>query len=307
VREVGELKHEKPNEQIQETAALYALGVLTQHESQAFEAHLLEGCSVCEQELKRFEEIVAALGLGAEPRLPPAYLRDLLIARIQRESRLSVTHRAKSAIGDIYPTDSQSQAGAAQIEQLPAAEPRSFFKTLLPWALAASIAIVALILFAQWRRAEQNISDQRRLVAELRAETDQLRLRLDRQENRSRELEQINAVLSTPGYRVIPLRGLQPAPGASGRVYWDTQRNRWLVVVDLPPAPPGKVYQLWFIAPDDRKISMGLLKTDDTGHATASVEMPPGLGQPAATAITLEPEGGSAQPTLPIYAMGRAG
>jgi anti-sigma-K factor RskA len=283
------LKHERPNEWIQETAALYALGVLSQHESQAFEAHLLEGCRVCEQELRQFEQIVAALSLSAPPANPPAYLRDLLAARIHRESQ------------------AQSVESQGLIEQTLQQQPARRFLIFLPWAIAASMVIVALILFAQWRRAEQTISDQRRLVTELRVDADQLRARLDRQDSKARELEQINVVLSTPGHRVISIKGLQPAPGASGKVYWDTQQNRWLVVADLPPAPPEKVYQLWFIAPDDRKISMGLLRTDDTGHAVASMSVPPGLGQPAATAITLEPEGGSAQPTPPIYAMGKTG
>jgi anti-sigma-K factor RskA len=78
-----------------------------------------------------------------------------------------------------------------------------------------------------------------------------------------------------------------------------------VVTADLPPAPEGKVYQLWFVTPD-AKISAGLINLDKNGHGFTAVQFPPSVTQLAAAAITLEPEGGSEQPTMPIYALGSA-
>jgi anti-sigma-K factor RskA len=75
------------------------------------------------------------------------------------------------------------------------------------------------------------------------------------------------------------------------------------VTADLPPAPEGKVYQLWFVTPT-AKISAGLISTDKTGHGFTIVQFPLNFGELAATAITLEPEGGSQQPTSAIYVLG---
>ncbi|HEY7546108.1 MAG TPA: anti-sigma factor, partial [Blastocatellia bacterium] len=64
-----------------------------------------------------------------------------------------------------------------------------------------------------------------------------------------------------------------------------------------------KVYQLWFVTPE-AKISAGLIKTDNEGRGAIQVEVPRNINRLAAAAITLEPEGGSQQPTMPIYALG---
>jgi len=70
------------------------------------------------------------------------------------------------------------------------------------------------------------------------------------------------------------------------------QGNRWVVTADLPPAPEGKVYQVWFVTPT-AKISAGLISPNNTGHGFTVVQFPPNVGTLAAAAITLEPEGGS--------------
>ena len=74
---------------------------------------------------------------------------------------------------------------------------------------------------------------------------------------------------------------------------------------DLPPPPEGKVYQLWFVTPE-AKISAGLINLHDDGHGFTVVQVPPNINEVTAAAITLEPEGGSPQPTTPIYLFGNA-
>jgi hypothetical protein len=53
------LSHEKPTEEIRELAALFSLGALSQHEARSFEAHIQEGCQVCEKEYNKFKHITA--------------------------------------------------------------------------------------------------------------------------------------------------------------------------------------------------------------------------------------------------------
>ena len=79
------MKHNGATDEIQELAALYALGSLSQREARSFELHLQEGCSSCAAELQTFQNTAAGIGLSAAEVEPPEYLRDLLSARIERE------------------------------------------------------------------------------------------------------------------------------------------------------------------------------------------------------------------------------
>src|SRR5262245_60033456 len=82
---MSEVKHECTTADSQETAALYALGSLSQQEAGAFEEHLRDGCSVCESERGEFDKVTSLLGSSVSPVAPPGYVRDLLALRIDRE------------------------------------------------------------------------------------------------------------------------------------------------------------------------------------------------------------------------------
>lgn len=70
-----------------DVAMLYALGTLSQHEARAFEEHLGDGCADCKAELESFEITVRALGFSAPEELPPARIREDLMARIDGSTR----------------------------------------------------------------------------------------------------------------------------------------------------------------------------------------------------------------------------
>jgi anti-sigma-K factor RskA len=154
-----------------------------------------------------------------------------------------------------------------------------------------------------WRQEKEQNSLAGRQLAASQIEAAELRAQADRQTVKAQEMEQINSVLTSGDSEVIPLK---VDPAYSAKIYWDRQRNRWLVAVDLPRPPEGKGYQLWFVTPS-AKISAGMIKTDETGHGFNIVDVPPAIGPVAFAAITIEPETGSDQPTLPIYALGKIG
>jgi anti-sigma-K factor RskA len=55
----------------------------------------------------------------------------------------------------------------------------------------------------------------------------------------------------------------------------------------------------------DAKVSAGLIEPNPRGHGFVVVDVPANVGQMQAVAITLEPQGGSPQPTMPIYVLGK--
>ena len=278
---------------------MYALGALSQHESRAFETHLDEGCPVCRSELEQFDQVVGALGAAAEPVAPPGYLRDLLGARIEREASEAAPPPAL-----VLPFPEKT----ITIQRKPAPSP--FSRTLLPWVAAAALLIAFAYTFIAWRSERQtmqaSLDQQENQRSKTLDENDRLKEQLRKEAGLSTELTLINAVLRSPQCRLIALDGQAPAPDSAAKVYWDVQGSRWVVSAELPPAPEGKVYQLWFVTAS-RKVSAGLIRPDKTGHGFAVVYFPSDVTELQAAAITLEPEGGSQQPTMPIYALGKAG
>lgn len=70
---------------------------------------------------------------------------------------------------------------------------------------------------------------------------------------------------------------------------------------DVPAPPPGKVYQMWRL-PDSGAApeSVGVMTGEDVSDSSATVLE--GIKDYSAVAITVEPDGGSKTPTMPIVA-----
>lgn len=79
------MRHSAVSEEIIEIAVLYALGVLSQSETRAFEDHQLE-CDVCSRERAVFEEVISNLAYLVAPQSPPPELRDRLLGEIAEEA-----------------------------------------------------------------------------------------------------------------------------------------------------------------------------------------------------------------------------
>jgi anti-sigma-K factor RskA len=293
------LNHDSVTREGQETAALYALGALSQHEALAFERHLSEGCQFCLAELEQFNQVVGALGTATTPVAPPEYLCDVLAARIERESL-----EASPASAMVLPFPGKT----ITIQRKSAPSP--FSRTPFAWIAAAALLIAFAYTFMSWRSERQKLlsSLDQQETQRLKASDENVKLKeqLRKETGLSTELTLINAVLRSPQWRLIALDGQPPAPDSAAKVYWDVQGSRWVVSAELPPAPEGKVYQLWFVTAS-RNVSAGLIRPDKSGHGFTVVQLPSNITQLQAAAITLEPEGGSQQPTMPIYALGKAG
>jgi len=290
------LRHDRVTTETQETAALYALGALSQQEAQAFDQHLSEGCEVCKAELSQFDQVVDILGSAAQPVTPPEYLHDLLKVRIERESG-----KPRSTSGPLIAFPEKLGGMKQFLGRVPSG------RALVPWAVAAALMIAFAYTFISWRSDRQSmlamLEQERAQRYKYNDENTGLKDQINKETELSTELAQINAVLSSPQYKVIYLSGQGPAPEATARVYWDIRGHRWVVTANLPPAPQGKIYQLWFVTSAE-KVSAGLIKPDKAGHGFAVLALPPSLPRVQKTAITLEPDGGSQQPTSDIYALG---
>ena len=110
-------------------------------------------------------------------------------------------------------------------------------------------------------------------------------------------LNQLEFVTAPGGMRAIPLNGTDEASGATGFVLVAADgRNGALVVDGLPPLNADRQYQLWLIR-DGQRTSGAVFSTDEESYGGMRIKVAGSLLEYSAVGITIEPAGGSPQPT----------
>ncbi len=214
---------------------------------------------------------------------------------------------AKLASGDPAARDAYSQAMeiAAQIPLgLDLAQPSKSIRDQLLFRVAANV---------QQERIESNnlLPWSTKLVAGIAAVLaialtitlmDRNRL-MDRVSAMEVEKVNVNRILESPYVSLAKLDS-QSKVKCSGRVlYCPVQKEYEVVVFNLKPPSPGKVYELWLITPNNTKMPAGTFNVDGNGNGIINFKAPK-TGTFALAAITDEPEGGSPQPTGEIHLVG---
>jgi anti-sigma-K factor RskA len=244
-------------------AATYAVGALDGEDRALFEAHLAEGCARCAAILRESEEALARMALAEPPAVPPASVKTALRRRL-------------------------------------GAPPR---RRWVPWlAATAAVAFVAVMLTGGLVASRYEAR-----LGRMARETATVRERLLRDEAALREQVAFYRgaleLLRDPATRVVELRGAGPSPEATARIIWNEQAGGHLLVANLPPAPPGKAYELWTLG-GPAPHPAGVFQVDAAGRAAHRVA--PAPGQLVKTfAVTIEPEAGAPAPTGPIVLASR--
>jgi len=102
-------------------------------------------------------------------------------------------------------------------------------------------------------------------------------------------------VMMNPSTVMVDLKGVEKSPNSNVKVFYNkNDKLVYLEVKDLPAPPKGKQYQLWALD-NGKPIDAGMLNYPE--NITGLQKMKP-IENAQAFAITLEPEGGSVNPTL---------
>ena len=149
------------------------------------------------------------------------------------------------------------------------------------WGLVAAAAVLAIVVLGGWNvlLQQQQSSSQQRLAV----------------------LTAAVAAAGRPGADVAPLSGTETAAGASGYAVFPPDATGYIVLTGLPAAGSGQAWQAWTIADGDAA-SAGLMDVGEDGIAVlAGVDAAPGT---TVIALTVEPAGGSDQPTTTPVVVG---
>jgi anti-sigma-K factor RskA len=97
-----------------------------------------------------------------------------------------------------------------------------------------------------------------------------------------------------------------PGGASATVVHSDSLGQAVIVTKDMPPPPAGKVYELWLDQPGRGMVPAGLMPVESDQTVILSGD----AATATAAGITVEPEGGSPEPTtepIAVFDFGRAG
>lgn len=150
------------------------------------------------------------------------------------------------------------------------------------WPLAFALASAAALAFLFWGLTERGT---------LGRVLDQMRL-LTRQRN---ELRTALAILSESDTRTVQFGAAQTEP--HGRVFVSQAGGVVFVGSRLPQLTTGKTFELWLVPAKGNPQAAGLFTTNSQGLAVNILARSINRAEFAAVAVSIEPDGGSPQPT----------
>jgi anti-sigma-K factor RskA len=253
-------------ESIEMLIPAYSMGAADAEERAFFETNLAS-CPDAEAELAHYRALNEALLYSAPLAQAPGHLASKLVAAVAERSAqsLSVSGEDKTA-----PVNARKRLSAPKWQYLVAA--------------AAVILILLLAgLNVYWIvQNDQLRSTQQQILAKLNSQDQVFRI-FGAGKAKRVELAAVN----TPSTGASPYAALLCDPwGQQGLLY----------VKNFPKLPADKSYQLW-VRGDGHPVSLGVFQVDDDGTATVVFWAPETLNAYQGAGITLEPSGGSPQPT----------
>jgi anti-sigma-K factor RskA len=246
----------------------------------------------------QFAEDLALYALGTLPGDECALLEEHLndCAACRRELELLRGDMALMAIsvGGPKPPARARQRLLDAIAREPRRSPVSVRRAWwapVPWLAAAAVALIAFLFWRQSDRLAQR-------VAQLEHEA------TDQQAQLERAREVVATLTASDAMRVTLVAAKTPPQPQGKAIYVRDRSSLIFLASNMPALPPQKAYELWLIPVQGAPIPAGVFKPD--AHGSAIVVHPPlPAGVEAKTfAITIEPESGSATPTMPIVMVG---
>lgn len=281
------------DERIEELFPFYAMGAISDEEKAEVEAYVQTNLAA-QAQLAADMAVADDLAFLAEPMaLAPAAKESVLAYARRRPHRTAAPAPVASAPG-WWQRLRQSMA-------MPVLA-----------GLATATAIILFIWVVSLRNTIGNLESQVVAMAPLESRVEELQSRvetlqpletavpeLQRQINAlQQELAQQDDVMAILREgQSLPIAGTEFQPTAIGQllVGHDGQ-NALLVASDLATLPPEQTYQLWLIG-DSGPVSEGVFTVNESGTGFLEVQTETAVFDYAAIGISVEPEGGSPQPT----------
>lgn len=163
--------------------------------------------------------------------------------------------------------------------------------SVVRWLAAAALILTGALLIRQNNKLHEQTAD---LLKQSSAQQAQLL-----------QAKEIVATLTAPNAQIVAVVKANTPPQPQGKAIYVRDRSSLIFIANnMPELPSRKAYELWLIPTKGAPIPAGVFKPDSHGSATVINPPLPAKTEAKAFAITVEPEEGSATPTMPILMMG---
>jgi len=165
--------------------------------------------------------------------------------------------------GAVKPVDPPKRLRKRVVSMVSPAGKRSWAAVLTPWAVAGvlAVALISVVLPSKLRTTD------------------------------SSKLEQALSILNDPTTKDVSFG----QPTARGRVFVSPEKGVVFIAAHLPALEANRTFEIWFIPAQGNPIPAGLFRSE--ADAGAIYVKPGPVTNAAAVAVTVEPAGGSPQPT----------
>ena len=255
------------DERMEEQASMYVLGALTEAESREFLKEMAADTEL-QALVARLSKVTAAMS-GTVPLVePPPQLRAKLLSQI---------------------------ASPQKIVSL--SEPKFSFMPRLLCGLAACLAILLIVLFAQDVRLRKTVGDQALQIGQLNQLAQTLQSATNDLGRAVLALQETNRLVNL---RVAMLNSLMAdAPKTVAVTLWDNQKQDGVFMAqNLKALPADKDYELWVIDENQSPVAAGVFRVDGDGKVRMEFKPNRLIKTAGMFAVTEEAKGGVASPTI---------
>jgi hypothetical protein len=216
--------------------------------------------------------------------MPRPEVKERIMRAIEEGSGFYKTFPGKSI------KDSGSNDENQETKIRPIYAPKSNYSNLMIAAGVALLGVLTALTFyfrSQYDEAKSQVAQMKAQQFEIQKQVDNMQLSM------MQNAEKIQLLRDTNTMRIM-MKGTEKSPSSIAMIYWNKNtKDVYLDIKALPPIPADKQYQLWFIDPKKGPVSAGVFDLN-TGELMKMGTAP----DAAAFAVTLEPRGGSVNPTM---------
>ena len=257
----------------------YALGTLKDTQLVQLTAHI-SLCGECRASLAQIQSTFAAFS-ASQPESPlPAGARERFLNRLSSDSIPATTLVKMREKGRAY---------------LVSKAFRNWMETPAPLLLLSGALAVALAFVAY---------DDLSHIHQIR----QMRPEMNRVEHDSSRFDELESFLRGTNAQDVTLhRSPAAAKEPEGHVLYSATNGRLVfTAANIPSPPQGKIYELWVLpASGGAPMPAGTFTPDLQGSAAVVFPEIPANVQASGFGVTIEDDGGSKTPTMPIYMSGQ--
>ena len=268
------------DENLQSLVEALLLGALPPAEVRELQRRLAAGDPLAVEACQEARRLLLALPGTVPQTAPPPELKQRILQAVARETNVAPEVTATRP--------------PATVRAMPQ---RTFFQSAQRALAWAAVFLLFAVGYGYYDRGQD--------LLQLREERAQLRQELQAREQEVKGLQrslafhlEMSKALQRSQALFVDLKSTKAAP-ATGKVIVDPQSARaYFVAADLTVLSANQDYQLWYIGKSG-PVDAGVFQVDAEGYGEIQVRnLPQNLSEISAFAVTIEPKGGSANPTL---------